>query len=393
MLRDLLAETGAGAVFWTRYWEPEARRRDEAVKAALAGQGTEARGFAGLTVFDPWTVATGQGTPFRVFTPFWRAIRDRDPGTPLPAPRALHPPEAWPSTEVLSDWAMGAAMNRGAEVVAGHARVGEAAAEARLEAFLGGAIEAYAKARDFPARNGTSRLSENLAWGEISPRALWSVALAAHEAGAAGAEAFLRELAWREFAWSLLCHTPHIATESWREEWRDFPWDASEHRPEVTAWKRGQTGVPLVDAALREMWVTGTMHNRARMVAASYLTKNLMADWRIGQRWLADCLIDWDPAANAMGWQWVAGSGPDAAPWFRIFNPMAQADRFDPDGAYRNRWLAEGQATPPETALAFFKAVPRRWGLRADRPSTRPGAGLAEGRRRALAAHEHWKRG
>jgi deoxyribodipyrimidine photo-lyase len=286
---------------------------------------------------------------------------------------------------------MGAAMNRGAAVVARHAAVGEAAAQDRLADFVATRIGAYAEARDFPARQGTSRLSENLAWGEISVRACWHAGLRALGEGRRGAETFLRELVWRDFAWHLVHHTPHIVRESWREEWRDFPWDEDAGRPEVRAWMQGRTGVPFVDAAMREMYVTGTMHNRARMIVASYLTKNLLGHWRIGQRWFEDCLIDWDPASNALGWQWTAGSGPDAAPYFRVFNPDTQAEKFDADGAYRRAWIAEGQARPPETALSYFEAIPVSWGMSPGDRYPSPLVDAAEGRRRALAAYERWK--
>jgi deoxyribodipyrimidine photo-lyase len=180
-------------------------------------------------------------------------------------------------------------------------------------------------------------------------------------------------------------HTPHIAERNWKPEWDAFPWEAD--GPQAEAWRRGMTGVPFVDAGMREMYVTGTMHNRARMIVASFLTKHLMTHWKTGADWFADCLIDWDPASNAMGWQWAAGSGPDAAPYFRIFNPDTQAERFDPQGAYRRRWIAELSRDPGPEALAFFDAVPRAWGLDPARPYPRPIVGLAEGRARALAAY------
>ena len=280
-------------------------------------------------------------------------------------------------------------MRRGADVVARHVRVGEEAAQGRLAAFLDGPVQDYAAARDFPAKPATSRLSENLAYGEIGPRAIWHAAQRARQEGGRGAETFLKELAWREFAYHLVHHSPQITTRNWREGWERFPWSADEDAPEVLAWKQGRTGVEFVDAAMREMYVTGTMHNRARMIAASYLTKHLMVHWRIGQRWFEDCLIDWDPASNAMGWQWVAGCGPDAAPYFRIFNPDTQAAKFDSDRAYRDAWIAEGRRRPSDTALSFFRAVPRSWGLGPDDPYPAPVVGLAEGRARALSAYEN----
>ncbi|AMY69273.1 cryptochrome/photolyase family protein [Frigidibacter mobilis] len=385
VLRALVAETGAGAVWWQRLYDPAAQARDTAVKAALKAEGVEARSFAGALLFEPWEVETGQGGFYKVYTPFWNAVKGRDPGLPAAPPKALRPPEAWPASDRLQDWALGAGMRRGAEVVAKHACVGEARALARLDAFLGTRVQDYRAARDFPGREATSGLSENLAWGEIGPRSIWQGGMRALHAGAAGAEHFLKELVWREFAAHLMQHSPELASRNWREGWDDFPWRGNSDAAE--RWRRGMTGEPFVDAAMREMYVTGTMHNRARMIAASYLTKHLMTDWRLGLAWFEDCLIDWDPASNAMGWQWVAGSGPDAAPYFRVFNPAGQADKFDPDRAYRDRWIAEGQARPPQTALDFFAACPEAWGLSPGQRYPAPVISLAEGRARALAAY------
>jgi deoxyribodipyrimidine photo-lyase len=227
-----------------------------------------------------------------------------------------------------------------------------------------------------------------LTYGEISPRTVWHAALRRREEGAGGAETFLKELVWREFAWHLLWHAPDLPTANWRRDWDRFPWRGD--NPDAERWRRGLTGEPMVDAGLREMYVTGTMHNRVRMLAASYLTKHLMTDWRVGLAWFAECLVDWDPASNALGWQWTAGSGPDAAPFFRIFSPSRQAERFDPDGTYRHRFVAGLRPGPahPE-ALAYFQAVPRSWGLAPADPY--PQAPLIEpvaGRRRAHAANE-----
>ncbi|SMH58216.1 deoxyribodipyrimidine photo-lyase [Maritimibacter sp. HL-12] len=387
VLDALIDETGAGAVHWSRLYDPASIARDSAVKAALAARGVAAQSFPGHVLFEPWTVATGQGGPYRVYSPFWRALRGRDPGAPLARPGLMPAPDAWPGSERLADWRLGDAMNRGAEVVAAHARPGEAAAADRLAEFIDAKVDAYKASRDFPGVDATSNLSENLAYGEISARQVWAVGQRAMDEGRAGAEHFLKELVWREFAYHLMYHTPEILTRNWRAEWDGFPWNTDETAPEVLAWKQGRTGEPFVDAAMREMHVTGRMHNRARMIAASYLTKHLMTHWKIGLDWFADHLTDWDPAANAMGWQWVAGSGPDAAPYFRIFNPATQLAKFDPNGDYRRAWIAEGQAGPPATARAFFEAVPRAWGLSPDMSYPAPVVDLAEGRARALAAY------
>lgn len=385
VLAALMAETGAAGVWWGRQYDAAAVARDTAVKAGLRTRGFEARSFAGHLLFEPWTVATGQGGYYRVYTPFWKAVRGRDPGAPAPAPQRMQVPEGWPASDRLADWQMDAAMRRGAEVVAPHLTLGEGAARDRLDRFMDGPIRDYSARRDFPAVDATSGLSENLAWGEIGPRRIWQAGWRAFEEGAAGAEHFLREIVWREFAYHLLHHSPEITHANWRPEWDGFPWRGE--GPEVERWRRAMTGEPFVDAGLREMYVTGRMHNRVRMVVASYLTKHLLIHWKLGLDWFADCLVDWDPAANAMGWQWVAGSGPDAAPFFRIFNPEGQAEKFDPEGAYRRRWLAEGRARPDPLALAYFRAVPRRWGLDPSQPYPKPLITLSEGRSRALEAY------
>ncbi|MCB6176674.1 DNA photolyase family protein [Rhodobacter sp. Har01] len=385
-LQRLIGETGAGGVWWSRLYDPASVARDAGVKAALKAAGVEARSFAGHLLHEPWEVETGQGGAYRVFTPFWNALRGRPVPVPAAAPVALRGPTSWPASDRLADWRLGAAMNRGAAVVAAHVRVGEDKARARLVEFLDRIAPRYAETRDLPGVDGTSRLSEPLTYGEIGIREVWHAGHRAMQEGAAGAGSFLRELAWREFSYHLMHHTPQITQANWKPEWDDFPWAGDS--PAAERWRRGMTGEPFVDAAMREMYVTGTMHNRARMIAASYLTKHLMTHWMLGQAWFADCLTDWDPAANAMGWQWVAGSGPDAAPYFRVFNPAGQAAKFDADGAYRRRFIAEGQgARAPAQARAYFEAVPRSWGLDPQAPYPAPVVDLAEGRSVALAAY------
>ncbi len=388
VLQALIAETGAGAVWWQRAYDPAAQARDTAVKSALKGQGVDARSFPGHLLFEPWTVATKTGDCYKVYTPFWRSVKDREVPAPLPAIATLTPPMTWPHSDALAAWAMAADLRRGAPILAAHQSVGEAAAAARLAQFLGNGIDGYAARRDLPGEDGTSRLSAPLTYGEISPRVLWHAGLRALHEGKSGAETWLKELVWREFAYHLLHHTPRLATGNWREGWDAFPWNEDDTRPEVLAWKQGRTGVPFVDAAMREMYVTGTMHNRARMIVASYLTKHLLTHWNIGLRWFEACLTDWDPASNALGWQWAAGSGPDAAPYFRVFNPETQAEKFDKDGRYRNRWIAEGRAQPSDTALSYFDAVPLGWGLSPEAAYPAPVVSLPEGRDRALAAYK-----
>ncbi len=388
VLLELAEEVGATDVWWTRAYDPDAVTRDTAVKAALTEAGYGAKSIPGAVMFEPWDVATQQGGFYKVYSAYWRCVKDRHVDAPLPAPTSWTVPAVWPASDDLAEWEMARAMNRGAAVLARYAQIGEEAAQARLDRFLDQAVATYKEDRDFPSLPATSGLSEHLAWGEISPRVIWHAGQRALAEGAAGAEHFLKELVWREFAYHLMHHTPRILDQNWREEWDDFPWQDDGRAAEVWAWKKGRTGVPFVDAAMRELYVTGRMHNRARMIVASYLTKHLMTHWRIGQAWFEECLIDWDPASNAMGWQWTAGSGPDAAPYFRVFNPVTQREKFDPDAAYVDRWIAEGQEQPHDDALAFFEACPRHWGMDPQDRYPMPIVSLDGGRKRALTAYK-----
>ncbi|MDJ0822327.1 MAG: deoxyribodipyrimidine photo-lyase [Paracoccaceae bacterium] len=387
-LQGLIADTGAGAVYWSRAYDPESVARDTQVKEALKAAGIEARSFTGHLMFEPWTVETKTSQFYKVYTPFWRSVKDRAVPASLPTPDTILAPDAWPASERLHDWNLGAAMNRGADVVRPYVRLGEEAAQTRLAEFIATKVAGYDTTRDLPATDGTSCLSENLALGEISPAQCWQAGRRALEEGKPGAETFLKELVWREFAYHLMWHTPRILNGNWKEDWDAFPWNEDESWSEVTAWKQGRTGIQFVDAAMRELYVTGRMHNRGRMIVASYLCKHLMCHWRIGQKWFEHCLIDWDPASNAMGWQWSAGSGPDATPYFRVFNPVTQLDKFDKDRAYVKRWIAEGRRNPAPEALSYFEAIPRSWDLSPDDIYPDPIVAADEGRKRALAAYE-----
>jgi deoxyribodipyrimidine photo-lyase len=386
VLANLAEETGAAGVHWSRAYDPDSVKRDARVKAALRQRGLEAESHPGHLIFEPWTTApkTGDGY-FKVYTPFWKSLQNRDVPPALAPVTSLRAPEKWPASETLSDWKLGAGMNRGAAVVARHVHVGEAAAHGQLEDFLDGPVETYDSDRDRIDRQGTSGLSENLTYGEISAREVWHAAGRAMNGATRGALTFRKEIAWREFAYHLVHHTPRLTRAPWREEWRDFPWRRD--NADAERWRRGITGEAVVDAAMREMFVTGRMHNRCRMIVASYLTKHLMTDWRVGQRWFEDCLIDWDPANNALGWQWTAGCGPDAAPYFRVYNPATQAEKFDPDGAYRARFLHGFGADTHEDALSYFRAVPEGWRLAPDDPRPAPVVDLGKGREAALNAY------
>lgn len=389
VLRQVIKDTGADTVFWSRQYDVTAKARDVDVKAALKEDGVVAKSFSGHLLFEPWTVETKTGGFYKVYTPMWKAVRDRSVEDALPRPGKIPAPAEWPRSDDFESWQMDADMRRGCDIVLGHVTVGETAASHRLGAFIANHIADYQKNRDLPAVKGTSGLSENLTYGEISPRSCWHAGWRALHDGKGDAEVFLKELVWREFAYHLSHHTPRIETDNWKEDWDAFPWNTDERKAEVKAWKQGRTGIPFVDAAMREMYVTGTMHNRGRMIVASYLTKHLLCHWKIGMDWFADCLVDWDPASNAMGWQWSAGSGPDATPYFRVFNPVTQLDKFDKDHTYAKRWIAEERAQPTKTALSYFDAIPLHWKMQPSDPYPDPIVPADEGRKRALAAYEN----
>ena len=350
-LQALASETGADKIVWNRLTDGAAIARDTRVKAALADRGLAPESFGGHTLLEPWALKTGAGGSFKVFTPFWRALSREGAPPPLPAVERLDPAPHQPESLPLDSLGLTKPMNRAADALASRIKAGEAAARDQLVGFLDTRASRYADSRNDLGADGTSGLSQYLALGEISPRSAWA-AMDRH-LGDKGVEAARRQLVWRDFAHHLLFHDPEMETRNWRREWSAFPW--RNDNDDARMWRAGRTGVDIVDAAMRELWVTGLMHNRARMLVASYLTKNLLTHWRVGAEWFHDCLIDWDPANNAMGWQWVAGCGPDAAPFFRIFNPVTQAEKFDKSGAYRNRWLGD-----TDDANAFKDTWPRR---------------------------------
>lgn len=385
VLADLARETGADQVHLNSGL-PFFHVGDDTVDA-LRAAGVSLVVHGGNWLLPPGRVLTGQGTAYRKFTPFWKNLRGHDIAAPLPAPAPLTCPDL-PAGLDAADWGLGRAMRRGAGVLGRHHTVGEAAAAERLAEFLDAALTAYPEDRNRPdKRQGTSGLSDALAVGEISARQVWHAARGAMQRGNRGAEAFLSELAWRDFARDLWFHNPDMDRSAWNPDWARFPWrggDSGEGAKAAQAWQRAQTGIDIVDAGMRQLYATGRMHNRVRMIVASYLTKHLLVDWRVGLAWFADTLTDWDPASNAMNWQWVAGSGPDAAPFFRIFNPDTQADKFDPKTRYRDHWLRG------EGARDFAAAVPQSWPDPLARPA-QPVMALAEGRARALAAYERLK--
>ncbi|WP_439564652.1 cryptochrome/photolyase family protein [Microcella sp.] len=338
VIAALVAETGAGAVYWNRRYGA-LRDVDAALKSRLRADGLIVESFGASLLHEPWTITSGSGDPYRVFTPFWRAcLAAGEPRSPLPAPASvdgLTVPgdalDAWALLPTRPDWAAGL---REAWTP------GEDGAHARLEQFVEHGLPLYHR-RDEPAIDATSRLSPHLRFGELSPHQVWARVHAGLSPEAAANRAkFLSEIGWREFSYSILFHLPQLASINVRRDFDAFPWQ--EPDPEtLEAWRRGTTGIPIVDAGMRQLWHSGWMHNRVRMIVASLLTKNLLIDWRIGEEWFWDTLVDADEASNAASWQWVAGSGADAAPYFRVFNPVLQADRFDPERDYVRRWVPE----------------------------------------------------
>jgi len=355
IVRELVHETNAGAVFWNRRYG-STRDADATLKAELREAGVTCESFAGNLLFEPWTIRTGDDRPFRVFTPFWRAcLASEPPRIPLAAPATLSSPSGVAS-EDLATWNL---LPTSPDWSAGLAEMwnpGEQGATDRLDDFVRNTLKNYHR-RDEPGPVTTSRLSPHLRFGEISPHTIWHALERSLPAEAEKNKAkFLSEIGWREFSYNILFHFPDLASKNFRPEFDRFPWGQPE--PEaLRAWHTGHTGVPLVDAGMRELWATGYMHNRVRMVTASFLIKNMLTDWRIGEAWFWDTLVDADEANNPASWQWVAGSGADAAPYFRVFNPMLQAEKFDPQQEYISRWVPEiGTADYPSEPIVDMKA-------------------------------------
>lgn len=327
VLAQLIEETGAALLCWNRCYEPFAVARDKALKQDLR---IEVRSFASALLHEPWTVKTKTGEPFKVFTPYWRAAQLLPARAPLPAPAKLQSWEGALGSDALDDWRLAPTQPNWAS---GFERVwtpGETGARKALTAFVDAKLQDYPSARDVLAADATSRLSPHLHFGEVTPAQIASAV-----GDGRGHEKFLSEIGWRDFSHNLLFHWPDLPEANWRKAFDTFAWAGSEN--DLRAWRRGQTGYPIVDAAMRQLWAIGWMHNRARMIAASFLVKHLLIDWRRGEDWFWDTLVDADLANNAASWQWVAGSGADAAPYFRIFNPVTQGERYDSDGDYVRR--------------------------------------------------------
>ena len=391
VIANLAKDVRASAVYWIEsdIAGPAIIERD--VAAALENIGVATHGFPGDLLVRPASLRNKEGRGLRVFTPFWKRILSLgDPPHPLPAPKTLRagPPVAsddlasWKLEPTQPDWAAGLRETW---------TPGEHAAQARLKDFLDDAIKGYASLRDRPDRDGTSRLSPHLRFGEVSPRQVWHAArfaAARKPSLASDVEKFLSELGWREFSRHLLSDHPNLAEENFQPSFDAFPWRRDARA--LRAWQRGQTGYPIVDAGMRELWHTGVMHNRVRMVTASFLVKHLLIDWREGEKWFWDTLVDADPGSNPASWQWVAGSGADAAPYFRVFNPVLQGEKFDPGGVYVARWLPELALLPPKLIHQPWEATPMELaaaGVTLGKTYPQPIVDHRAGRERALAAY------
>lgn len=341
----LIDETGADAVYWTRRYDPYGREVDTAIQEELSGDGIEAKGFPGSLLFEPGEVQTQSGGPYQVFTPYWRRCRSLAVPTALEIPDEWVSPEKWPVSVALGSLKLLPRVSWDSQFQK-FWTPGEEGAHRALKTFLDREITAYSERRDLPYEQGTSRLSPHLRFGEIGPRQVWQRVAerfgpppATGKGKDDGPWTFLSEIGWRDFGYHILYHFPHTPDAPLRSQFDNFPWETSPDH--LRAWQCGETGYPIVDAGMRELWATGWMHNRVRMIVASFLTKHLRLSWREGAAWFWDTLVDADLASNSLGWQWAGGCGADAAPYFRIFNPMLQGARFDPDGQYVKHWVPE----------------------------------------------------
>ncbi len=391
IIADLAAETGAGAAFWNEIAQAPHQVIAMEVEAALARHGVDSQIFPGDLLAAPTSIRSKENRGLRVFTPFWRRVQTLgDPPTPLPAPKKLSGPQNLAS-DALASWGLEPAAPDWACGLRDTWEPGEASAQASLTAFLQTGIAGYTGERDRPDRDGTSKLSPHLRFGEISPRQVWHAArfAAAERPPLAGdIDKFLSELGWREFCRHLLFDVPDLSTRNLQASFDGFPWRHDDKA--LRAWQHGRTGYPIVDAGMRELWHSGVMHNRVRMVVASFLVKHLLIDWRCGENWFWDTLVDADAGSNPANWQWVAGSGADAAPYFRVFNPILQGQKFDPDGVYVRRWVPELALLPAGLIHQPWTATPLELagaGVELGKTYPTPIVDHGAGRQRALAAY------
>jgi deoxyribodipyrimidine photo-lyase len=394
IIDQICEETGAEAVCWNRRHDPEGIVIDSGIKASLKACGIRAASFAGQLLHEPTQIKTGAGGPFKVYTPFWRAFSAQpEPRRPFPAPDGLTGFTGKVQSDALSDWGLLPTRPDWATGFAAEWRPGEAGAAQKLSDFLESGIKGYADGRNVPGIVSTSKLSPHLAMGEITPFQVWDAARhIERQTDPRDAEVFRKEVVWREFAYHLLFHFPALRSKNFNANFDPFPWSAKQEH--IEAWKRGQTGYPIVDAGMRQLWQTGWMHNRVRMIVASFLIKHLMADWRVGEEWFWDTLVDACPANNPASWQWVAGSGADAAPYYRIFNPILQGEKFDGDGSYVRRFVPELAGLPDAFVHQPWEApanVLAKAGVELGKTYPKPIVDHSAARDRAMAAYKDMK--
>lgn len=387
VLEQVIEEAKVSAVYWNRRYEPFVRERDTEIKKALKDNGVEVQSFNGSLLFEPWTVENKQGKPYKVYTPYWNAVTAmKDPEKAFAKPRQYKAPAAWPKSVTLDSLELEPKINW-AEGMRDTWQPGRAGALNQLENFAKQAVYDYNDQRDLPAETGTSRLSPYLHFGEISPREIWAKLNEGSKT-----TPYLRQIIWREFAFHLLYHFPEITRDPLNEKFADFPWE--KNKKALTAWQKGMTGYPIVDAGMRELWHTGWMHNRVRMIVGSFLVKDLRVHWHEGAAWFWDTLVDADLANNTMGWQWIAGCGADAAPYFRIFNPMTQGEKFDGQGRYVRKWIPEIASLPDKYIHRPWEApddVLAQAGIRLGRDYPEPIVDHDIARRKALVAYDKIK--
>ncbi|EAQ97908.1 cryptochrome/photolyase family protein [Congregibacter litoralis] len=340
VLGDICKSTDATAVYCSRRYEPWASEEEKMLHEDLGNSDIDFKRYGGTLLHEPGNVMTQSGGPYKVFTPFWRACLELDRAEPVPVPDVTW--STFTKSDALDDWQLRPTSPNWAASWEEYWTPGEDGAQQRLHDFLEESVSRYADERDFPAEEVSSRLSPHLHHGELSPRQVWAMCEQKKLETPASEKAikkFQAEIGWREFSYHLLHFFPEIPEKAFKENFADFPWQPDKTRLE--RWQQGQTGYPIVDAGMRELWATGTMHNRIRMVVASFLCKHLLQHWRSGEDWFWDTLVDADMASNGCSWQWVAGSGADAAPYFRIFNPITQGEKFDKHGDYVRQWVPE----------------------------------------------------
>lgn len=400
ILEDLVEETGAKGVYWNRNYEPWSIARDTQIKEALKGKNISVETFNGRLLFEPWEIKNKTGKPYRVFTPFWKCcMEDPHLRDPFPAPDQINSPDQLPNSDNLSDWKLLPTSPDWSGGIADFWNIGETAALKQLDDFLEMRVDTYKDDRDFPRIDATSFLSPHLHFGEISPLTIWHKTkplldqAVGNDSVYKNIKHFLSEIGWREFSYHLLFHYPETPNQPLYDKFNKVPWDKNERG--LTAWQRGQTGIPIIDAGMRQLWQTGWMHNRVRMLVGSLLVKNLLIDWREGEKWFWDCLVDADLANNTQGWQWVAGCGADAAPYFRIFNPVTQGERFDKTGDYVRQFVPELKNMPDKYIHKPWEAGPlilKAAGVELGKDYPHPIVDLKQSREKALEAFAQMKK-